>query len=1046
MKVDHGDPAYEHERRHAEELSQLYERERARTAEMEAAQEQLREAEAKYRVLVERLPAIVYHADFGETGTWQYVSPQVESILGFSAEEWIADPGLWYRQMHPDDRNRAIADEARTVETGKPLVSEYRMLTRDGRVVWFRDEGVAVPDLAGKRLSLQGIMYDITEAKRGEEVLRRYTERVEGLRQIDLAILSAHTIEDLIGAALSRLQGLVPSRRASVWLIDLEKGTGTFFVTTSSSPDANLAPGVQYPIERWGSFGESVIQKLRGGEVDVRHDLAEESNLSPGLQALRDEGIRSLLVAPMLEQGDLIGVIGLYAEEPEAFSKEQADIAGEVGNQLAIALRQARLRQELEEELAERKRAQEALGEAEAKYRALVENIPAVTYLDLIDPEDPRKVRELYVSPQIEEMLGYEPAEVITNPDMWYQLIHPDDRDRALQEDLRHYETGEPLHHDYRMVARDGRVVWVRDMSVIVLDDQGRRRYAQGVVFDVTERKRAEEALRRYGERVGGLRQIDLAILKADSVEEIVHAAILRLRRLVPADGVRVSLLEPETQEMVVFSSAETLETVFSSGARVPIAALGGFGKQFIDTLRAGQNMMIADLLAERDLTPALMKARDEGIRSLVVTPMLLEGELLGVLSINALQAEAFDREDAEIAAEVANQLAIAIHQNQLRRQLEEELAERKRAEEEIARSEARKSAILESAMDCVITMDHEGIVVEFNPAAEETFGYLRDDAVGKSLADLIIPPSLRQAHREGMARYLETGEGPVLGKRLELTGMRADGTEFPVELAITRVDVPGPPLFTGYLRDITQRKRADQELRQAVETLRRSDEQRQQLLSRLVNAQEEERSRIAGDIHDDTIQVMTAVGIRLDLLRRATEDPKQLALVDQLDETVTLTVARLRNLLFELRPPALDREGLAAALRTLLEQYQDKQGPEYTLQNRLAQEPPTETRVILYRIAHETLSNVRKHARASRVNVVLDNRDGGFLTRVTDDGVGFSLEEGDRYRPGHLGLVSLKERAEMAGGWCHIQSAPGAGTTVEVWVPASAQQEEVAS
>jgi PAS domain S-box-containing protein len=586
--------------------------------------------------------------------------------------------------------------------------------------------------------------------------------------------------------------------------------------------------------------------------------------------------------------------------------------------------------------------AQNQLREAEAKYRALVENIPAVTYLDLVDPDDPRKVRELYLSPQIEEMLGYTPEEVTNNPDMWYELIHPDDRERSLQEDLRHYGTGEPLHHEYRMVARDGRVVWVRDLAVIVPDDHGRPRYAQGVVFDITERKRAEEALRRYTERVEGLRQIDLAILSAQTIEDLIGAALSRLQGLVPSRRASVWLIDLEKGTGTFFvTTSSSPDANLAPGVQYPIERWGSFGQSVIQKLRGGEVDVRHDLAEESTLSPGLQALRDEGIRSLLVAPMLEQGDLIGVIGLYAEESEAFSKEHADIAGEVGNQLAIALRQARLRQELEEELAERKRAQEEMRRSEARKSAILDSALDCVITMDHEGNIVEFNPAAEETFGYRRDEAVGKPLAELIIPPSLRKAHREGMARYLATGEGPVLGKRLELTGMRSDGTEFPVELAITRVDLPGPPLFTGYLRDITQRKRAERELREMVETLRKTDEQRQQLLSRLVNAQEEERSRIAGDIHDDTIQVMTAVGIRLDLLRRATEDPKQLELLEQLDETVTLTVARLRNLLFELRPPALDREGLASALRTHLEQTQDEHGPTYTLENRLTRSLP---------------------------------------------------------------------------------------------------------
>ena len=139
------------------------------------------------------------------------------------------------------------------------------------------------------------------------------------------------------------------------------------------------------------------------------------------------------------------------------------------------------------------------------------------------------------------------------------------------------------------------------------------------------------------------------------------------------------------------------------------------------------------------------------------------------------------------------------------------DVAEQRQAEREVRQSEARKSAILQTALDCIITMDHEGKVVEFNPAAENTFGYNREQVIGQELCQFIIPLSLRERHRKGMAHYLATGEGPVLGRRIEIPALRADGTEFPVELAITRIPTDGPPLFTAYLRDITEQKRAEQ-------------------------------------------------------------------------------------------------------------------------------------------------------------------------------------------------------------------------------------------
>ena len=144
------------------------------------------------------------------------------------------------------------------------------------------------------------------------------------------------------------------------------------------------------------------------------------------------------------------------------------------------------------------------------------------------------------------------------------------------------------------------------------------------------------------------------------------------------------------------------------------------------------------------------------------------------------------------------------------------DIDERKRAEQELRRSEARKAAILDSALECIVTIDHEGCITEFNPAAERTFGYRRDEVLGRQLADVIIPPALRERHRQGFARYLATGETRVLGQRIEMTARRSDGSEFPAELAITRIPLDGPPSFTGYMRDITERKQSEEELRRS--------------------------------------------------------------------------------------------------------------------------------------------------------------------------------------------------------------------------------------
>jgi PAS domain S-box-containing protein len=183
------------------------------------------------------------------------------------------------------------------------------------------------------------------------------------------------------------------------------------------------------------------------------------------------------------------------------------------------------------------------------------------------------------------------------------------------------------------------------------------------------------------------------------------------------------------------------------------------------------------------------------------------------------------------------------------------------RATEALRAQEARYRAMLDAALDCVLTMDHEGHIVDFNPAAERTFGYRADDAVGRAMDELIIPPELRERHRSGLARYLAGGEPVLLDRRVEIRGMRANGTTFPVELTITRIDMPGPPTFVGYVRDITDRKAAEAELRASR--------------ARIVAAADDARRRLERELHDGAEQRL--VKLELDLRKaraRLVEEP----------------------------------------------------------------------------------------------------------------------------------------------------------------------------
>jgi PAS domain S-box-containing protein len=221
---------------------------------------------------------------------------------------------------------------------------------------------------------------------------------------------------------------------------------------------------------------------------------------------------------------------------------------------------------------------------------------------------------------------------------------------------------------------------------------------------------------------------------------------------------------------------------------------------------------------------------------------------------------------------------------------------------------------------------------------------------------------------------------------------------------------------------------------------LRETDRQRRMVLGQLVRAQEEERRRVAADIHDDSIQVMSAVAFRLDALEDALTEPREREMLEALRDSVRQAIGRLRRLLVELRPPSLDQAGLVPAIRQYLERMASETGVRVALSNDLSRDPPPDVRVIAYRIVQEALTNARKHAGATSVRVGIAHEGQGLRLVIADDGVGFSP---DRWaeKPGHIGLSTMRERAEVAGGRLQIWSAEGSGTTVECWLPVAAPE-----
>lgn len=370
------------------------------------------------------------------------------------------------------------------------------------------------------------------------------------------------------------------------------------------------------------------------------------------------------------------------------------------------------------------------------------------------------------------------------------------------------------------------------------------------------------------------------------------------------------------------------------------------------------------------------------------------------------------------------------------------DITDRKRIERLIHEAEAHKAVIVDSAMDCIISINHEGRITEFNPAAERVFGFSRKEVIGREMADAIIPPPLREGHRRGMARYLATGEGPVLNKRLELTALRCDGSEFPVELSIVRIPAQGPPVFTGYLRDITERKHSEEEIKKVMQM------------------KDEFVSTVSHELR--TPLAISKEG--LSLLRRG----KAGEMTSQQKEIVEMAASNIDRLAF-LIDDILDVSKIEAGKMPLYRESVD--AAELVQENcrgwalrvkakeiNFCLDVPPKSIILdidkmrFMQILSNLISNAFKFTpEKGKITVTVEEEEAGVKFSVIDTGVGIPQEDlprlfekfyqGERtYGPGMygtgLGLNIVKSLVELHGGRISVVSEPGKGSTFSFIVP----------
>lgn len=345
--------------------------------------------------------------------------------------------------------------------------------------------------------------------------------------------------------------------------------------------------------------------------------------------------------------------------------------------------------------------------------------------------------------------------------------------------------------------------------------------------------------------------------------------------------------------------------------------------------------------------------------------------------------------------------------------------------------AQARLEAVVDSAMDAILTVDREQRIVLFNRAAEAMFGCRREDALGAPL-DRFIPARYRAAHRAHVEEFGRTGATRrMMGAGPQLWALRSDGTEFPIEASISQTGEGAEKYYTVIVRDVTRRREFEDRLRRQQAELR-------ELSARVLEAREEEKALLARELHDELGQLLTTLKLDLAWLRArvAEAEPALDDRLAQMGALVDRTVASVRRISSGLRPLILDDLGLADAVNWLAEDFASHSGVRVDVDVALdgVGEVPRPVANTLYRVLQESLTNIARHAQASGAWVVLRERGGMLHLEVEDNGRGIDPKVLEHTRS--LGIKGMRERVLYMGGTVEIGRAPRGGTRVLARVP----------
>ena len=724
-------------------------------------EEQTREDETKFRTLLEQLPAITYISQLDQYMGVSYISPQIET-LGFDLNQWLADPELWFRHIHPEDQERVASALGQFQAGGEEFRIEYRLVLPNGKVRWIDDRSVYCRDQSGQPIFKQGLMLDITERK--QEPLINHEE--PGL--------------DAEGNSVSTPTTKIPLRDEDGQVIGL-MGIGRD-VNERKRTDARINELLEFNekilkhsplgILTYRVTGECVFANLNAAlimgasveQLQAQNFHTIESWKKSGLYNLVTSAIGSLLpVTADLHHQSTFGKDVWVTVHCVTFHSKNED-------HLLLTIT----------DITDRKLAEERLRQSESRYR-----LATRATNDVIWEWNPVS-NQLSWSQNAPIVFGYEPEEIAPYATWWDERIHPDDGNRVMKKLSELVAGAESIWMDeYRFMRKDGSYAYISDRGYVERDPEGRALRMIGAMADITDRKQAEVERQALLEIMQGLAHpMDLAELLG-----LIHQSIAKV---ICARNFFVVLQQPHT------GLFEEIYSVDQYDLPEPPSRLEKSITSYV--FRSGEPLLLTQARFVELVAQGEVQLIGTNSKSWLGVPLMTSGKTIGVMAVQDYEREQrYSERDRDFLASIAAQVALVI--------------QRKQAEERLREREEQYRAIFEGVQDAILVESTDGRILMVNEQACEMYGYSQEEFLSKTVFDL-VPPGHAILTVEGMAPGLSA-------EPVETINRRVDGELFPIEISGRVLIINGEAVELILVRDITQRKQAEIELQQKNEDLR---------------------------------------------------------------------------------------------------------------------------------------------------------------------------------------------------------------------------------